>query len=135
MIRHLMRISSQSSIILIRRNQHQLQRRFSTSAGFLNNNLTNNLATLNNNDTIATDQSLNDAEPIDKKDDVNRKLQILKLEVSVLRQEGRKAPNPDLLTQSIWDRLLELPSKSARYKYYTFLWTLEKKKENFQVSK
>lgn len=62
-----------------------------------------------------------------------RKLQILKLEVSVLRQEGRKSPDPDLLSKDQWERLLSLPTKSARYKYYTFLWSTEKKKENIQV--
>lgn len=57
-----------------------------------------------------------------------RRLRILQLEVDVLRQEGRKVParmKPDH-----WLHLLELQSKSARSKYYTFLWQVEHKRAN-----
>lgn len=70
---------------------------------------------------------------IDEASLLERKLKILKLEVSVLRQEGRKVPDPDSLSQFHWDHLLTLNSKSARGKYYTFLWQLEMKKENQRV--
>lgn len=66
-------------------------------------------------------------------DDQDRKLKILKLEVSVLRQEGRKVPDPDLMKPAHWDHLMQLTSKSARTKYYTFLWSIERKKESTQV--
>lgn len=66
-------------------------------------------------------------------EDQDRKLKILKLEVSVLRQEGRKVPDPDLMKPAHWDNLMQLASKSARSKYYTFLWSIERKKESTQV--
>lgn len=66
-------------------------------------------------------------------EDQDRKLKILKLEVSVLRQEGRKVPDPDLMKPAHWDHLMQLASKSARTKYYTFLWSIERKKESTQV--
>lgn len=57
-----------------------------------------------------------------------RKRKILELEVEVLRQEGRKVPAD--MKSDHWEHLLGLGSKSARSKYYTFLWTIEKKREN-----
>lgn len=77
--------------------------------------------------------SENTEENSEADDNRARKLKILQLEVSVLRQEGRKSPDPDRLTKDHWDRLLSLPTKSARYRYYTFLWSIEKKKENIKV--
>lgn len=68
-------------------------------------------------------------------DDLDRKLKILKLEVSVLRQEGRKVPDPELMKPAHWDHLLQLSSRSARSKYYSFLWSIERKKESSQVPK
>lgn len=59
---------------------------------------------------------------------VERTLKILQLEVDVLRQEGRKVPVA--LKPDQWEHLMSLKSKSARTKYYTFLWTVEKKREN-----
>lgn len=73
-------------------------------------------------------------EPVTIHSDEDRKLKILKLEVSVLRQEGRKVPDPDLMKAPEWEELLKLGSKSARSRYYTFLWTNERKRENDEVS-
>lgn len=67
-------------------------------------------------------------------EDQDRKLKILKLEVSVLRQEGRKVPDPDAMKPAHWDQLMQLTTKSARTKYYTFLWSIERKKESAQVT-
>lgn len=76
----------------------------------------------------------NSAKPIlADAEDLDRKLKILKLEVSVARQEGRKVPDPDLMKPAHWDQLMQLNSRSARTKYYTFLWSTERKKESTQV--
>lgn len=85
-------------------------------------------ASLNANQTFAAENSIEAAV-----EDEDRKLKILKLEVSVLRQEGRKVPNPDLMKPAHWDHLMQLNTKSARTKYYTFLWSIERKKESQQV--
>lgn len=63
-----------------------------------------------------------------------KKLKILALEVDVLRQEGRKAPDPALLKPQHWEYLLGLNSRSARKKYFSYLWQNEKKLENKIVS-
>lgn len=42
--------------------------------------------------------------------DKEKRLKILMLEVDVLRQEGRKAPNPDLVKPDQWEHLLTLKS-------------------------
>lgn len=60
--------------------------------------------------------------------DQERKLKILQLEVDVLRQEGRKVPSA--LKPDQWEHLLSLQSKSARSKYYMFLWSVQMKREN-----
>lgn len=62
-----------------------------------------------------------------------RRLKILQLEVDVLRQEGRKVPA--VMKPDHWEHLMGLQSKSARSKYYTFLWTVEKKRENEKLRK
>lgn len=62
-----------------------------------------------------------------------RKLKILQMEVSVLRQEGRRVPDPDRVKPDQWEQLLGLASKSARSKYYAFLWTIEMKRESEKV--
>ena len=67
--------------------------------------------------------------------DREKKQKILYLEVDVARQEGRRCPDPELIKPDQWDHLLSLKSRSARTKYYLFLWHLEKKKENHLVKK
>lgn len=62
-----------------------------------------------------------------------RKLDVLKLEASVLQQEGRKVPDPEKLKPDNWKQLLNLPTKTSRIKYYAYLWKLEKMRENRQV--
>lgn len=64
-----------------------------------------------------------------------KKLKILYLEVDVARQEGRRVPNPELIKPDQWDHLLSLQSRSARSKYYLFLWHIEKKHENLEKKK
>jgi ribonuclease P protein 1 len=85
--------------------------------------------------------------------DREKKLKILELEIDVLRQEGRKAPDPAGMKPQNWEHLLNLetrclssffsrsfsvilisndPYRSARRKYYQYLWSIEKKQENRQ---
>lgn len=62
-----------------------------------------------------------------------RKLKILQMEASVLRQEGRRVPDPDQMKPDQWEHLLSLNSKSARSKYYTFLWSVQMKRDGEKV--
>ncbi|CAH2209161.1 jg7535 [Pararge aegeria aegeria] len=61
-------------------------------------------------------------------DNLEKKLKVLMLEVEVMRQDGRCAP--DNIHSDQWERLLEMPSRKQRTNYLTFLWKIEKKKEN-----
>lgn len=54
------------------------------------------------------------------------------LEVEVMRQDGRYAP--ECLQLDHWQHLLDLPSRNQRSSYLTFLWKIEKKKENQKVN-
>jgi mitochondrial ribonuclease P protein 1 len=53
----------------------------------------------------------------------------------MLRQEGRKAPDLQNLRQDEWDHIVDLPSKSARRKYYQYLWQNEMKRESENMKK
>lgn len=64
-------------------------------------------------------------------EDLKKKLRILMLEVEVMRQDGRHAP--DHIRSDQWARLLELQSKSQRTNYLRYLFKTEKAKENFKV--
>lgn len=63
---------------------------------------------------------------------LEKKLRVLMLEVEVMREDGRCAP--DHITRDQWERLLQMPSRNQRTNYLLFLWKLEKKKENVKVS-
>lgn len=69
------------------------------------------------------------------KDDptLENKLRVIMLEIEVMRQDGRKAPEDENIKQHHWEHILSLPSRSARFKYLTFLWKNEKKTENTKV--
>lgn len=53
------------------------------------------------------------------------------LEVEVMRQDGRCAPDSMNTTQ--WKHLLDLSSRNQRTNYLTFLWKNEKSRENQKV--
>lgn len=53
----------------------------------------------------------------------------------MLRQEGRRAPDLERMKPRHWDHILELPTKSARRRYYQFLWQNEMRDENKQATK
>lgn len=63
--------------------------------------------------------------------DLEKKFRVLMLEVEVMRQDGRFAPDHIQFDQ--WKHLLELPSRNQRTNYLTFLWKIERKKENQKV--
>lgn len=67
--------------------------------------------------------------------DDEKKKQVLMLEVEVCRQEGRRAPDPTTIKAEQWEHILTLKSRSARWKYYAFLWQIEKRKEGAKVKK
>lgn len=67
--------------------------------------------------------------------DKEKLIKILTLEIDVMRHDGRKVPDPESMKPQHWEQVLSLNSKSARQKYYTFLWTNEKKKESAQIKK
>lgn len=67
--------------------------------------------------------------------ELTRKLKVLMLEAEVLRQEGKRAPDPALLSDDKWEHLLNLGSRSARQKYYSFLWQCEKREESRLLKK
>lgn len=60
-----------------------------------------------------------------------KKLRVLMLEVEVMRQDGRTAP--DNMTIFHWEHLLELKSRNQRASYLTYLWKNEMSKINLKV--
>lgn len=62
-------------------------------------------------------------------------VKVLTLEIDVMRHEGRKVPDPFNLKPHHWEQILSLNSKSARQKYYTFLWKTEIKRLNAALKK
>ncbi|XP_030027617.2 mitochondrial ribonuclease P protein 1 homolog isoform X1 [Manduca sexta] len=65
--------------------------------------------------------------------DLEKKLRILMLEVEVMRQDGRCAP--DTMNIDHWTHLLNLTSKNQRSTYLTYLWKNEKTRENKKAKK
>ncbi|KRT80697.1 hypothetical protein AMK59_5382, partial [Oryctes borbonicus] len=63
------------------------------------------------------------------------KIKVLLLELEVLRQDGNRVPSNSFLRKDYWQELLRLNTRTARKKYLTFLFKLEKKKENMQLKK
>lgn len=65
--------------------------------------------------------------------ELEKKLRILMLEVEVMRQDGRFAP--DSINNDQWQHLLDLKTKNQRQSYLRYLFKTEKSKENFKVKK
>lgn len=55
------------------------------------------------------------------------------LEAEVMRQEGKSVPENEFFTTEHWKELLRLPSRTARKKYFEYLFKLSKMKENRKV--
>ncbi|XP_075974215.1 tRNA methyltransferase roswell [Anticarsia gemmatalis] len=65
--------------------------------------------------------------------ELEKKLRILMLEVEVMRQDGRYAP--DHLRKDQWAHLVQLQSKNQRANYLRYLFKTEKAKENSKARK
>lgn len=65
----------------------------------------------------------------------DKRFKVLQLEVDIANQEGRRVPSLDFFKEHHWEHVLTLSSKSARMKYYNFLWQIEMKKESKQRKK
>ncbi|XP_037805963.1 mitochondrial ribonuclease P protein 1 homolog [Lucilia sericata] len=68
-------------------------------------------------------------------DEKKKRLKVLQLEVDIANQEGRRVPSLEFFKDHHWEHVLTLSSKSARMKYYSFLWQVEMKKESKQRKK
>lgn len=64
--------------------------------------------------------------------ELEKKLRILMLEVEVMRQDGRHAPN--YLNEDQWQHLLDLSTKNQRSNYLRYLFKSEKSRENLKVT-
>lgn len=80
--------------------------------------------TLDESTSLQQDNSGAHMSPAEKE----KRLKVLQLEVDMANQEGRRVPSLDFFNDDHWEHVLALPSKSARMKYYGFLWQIEMKK-------
>ncbi|XP_064544068.1 mitochondrial ribonuclease P protein 1 homolog [Drosophila montana] len=71
----------------------------------------------------------------ESKEERDKRLKVLQLEADIAHQEGRRVPALDFFKEHHWAHVLTLPTKSARIKYYAFLWQIEMKKESEQRKK
>lgn len=53
----------------------------------------------------------------------------------MIDQDGRKAPSIENIKPEEWNQILELPTKSARRRYYQFLWSNEMKHASAKAKK
>lgn len=67
---------------------------------------------------------------IARDEEEERRYKVLQLEVSIASQEGKRVPSLDFLKQQHWEHILSLSTKSARQRYYGYLWQLEKRRES-----
>ncbi|CAG9796501.1 unnamed protein product [Diatraea saccharalis] len=65
--------------------------------------------------------------------EMEKKLRILMLEVEVMRQDGRCAPNH--LNGDQWQHLMSLTTRNQRNNYLLYLWKTEKSRENQKLKK
>lgn len=72
--------------------------------------------------------------PVTTNSEEDRQVKYLELEISLLRESRCKVPDINSLDKHHWNELLTMKSKSARLKYYHFLFIKEKRKENKAVS-
>ncbi|XP_017054349.1 mitochondrial ribonuclease P protein 1 homolog [Drosophila ficusphila] len=69
------------------------------------------------------------------KEDRDKRLKVLQLEADIAHQEGRRVPAFEFFKDHHWEHVLTLPTKSARIKYYAYLWQIEMRKESEQKKK
>ncbi|XP_023291858.2 mitochondrial ribonuclease P protein 1 homolog [Lucilia cuprina] len=89
----------------------------------------------NNNDSVLNDVGSINPNIELTEDEKKKRLKVLQLEVDIANQEGRRVPSLEFLKDHHWEHVLTLSSKSARMKYYSFLWQVEMKKESKQRKK
>lgn len=92
---------------------------------------TTNLFATNSSQKDETDQIVEDLSKGDA--ELEKKLRILMLEVEVMRQDGRYAP--DHMRKDQWAHLIQLQSRNQRNSYLQYLFKVEKSKENAKVKK
>lgn len=92
---------------------------------------TTNLFATNSSQKDETDQIVEDLSNGDA--ELEKKLRILMLEVEVMRQDGRYAP--DHMRKDQWAHLIQLQSRNQRNSYLQYLFKVEKSKENAKVKK
>lgn len=59
-----------------------------------------------------------------------RRYKVLQLEVSIASQEGKRVPSLEFLKNHHWAHILSLPTKSARQRYYGYLWQIEMRQKS-----
>ncbi|XP_037949145.1 mitochondrial ribonuclease P protein 1 homolog [Teleopsis dalmanni] len=80
-------------------------------------------------------QSSEPAAPVISDEERERRLKVLKLEVDIANQEGRRVPSLEFFEDKHWEHILTLPTKSARSRYYAYLWQIQVKSESKQRKK
>uniref|UniRef100_W8CBV6 RNA (guanine-9-)-methyltransferase domain-containing protein 1 n=1 Tax=Ceratitis capitata TaxID=7213 RepID=W8CBV6_CERCA len=76
-----------------------------------------------------TDEATNKIPPPTGEEERAKLLKVLQLEVDIAHQEGKRVPTLESITEENWLHILTLPSKSARFKYYGYLWQVEVKRQ------
>ncbi|KAJ6647026.1 Mitochondrial ribonuclease P protein 1 like [Pseudolycoriella hygida] len=66
--------------------------------------------------------------PMDDEED--KKMKLIKLEMSRIHQRGGRAPDFDFVKKYQWDQVITLESTSARRKFYAYLFASQKRREN-----
>ncbi|XP_017079319.1 mitochondrial ribonuclease P protein 1 homolog [Drosophila eugracilis] len=69
------------------------------------------------------------------KENRDKRLKVLQLEADIAHQEGRRVPAIEFFQDHHWEHVLTLPTKSARIKYFAYLWQIAMKKESEQRKK
>ncbi|XP_023175147.2 mitochondrial ribonuclease P protein 1 homolog [Drosophila hydei] len=77
-----------------------------------------------------TPTTLTDNTTTESEEQRDKRLKVLQLEADIAHQEGRRVPALEFFKDHHWAHVLSLPTKSARIKYYGFLWQIEMKKES-----
>ncbi|XP_077299685.1 tRNA methyltransferase roswell [Arctopsyche grandis] len=63
------------------------------------------------------------------------KMRVLILELQIMKEDGRMAPDINFLKKKQWEYLIDLPTTNGRYKYLGFLFKISKSEENDKMKK
>lgn len=75
-------------------------------------------------------ENVSQSETTPENEEREKRLKVIMLEMDICRQEGRRVPDPATVKPTQWEEILALSSRSARWRYYAFLWQIEKRKES-----